>query len=154
VRHFGFLFLILSVFSCGQVPEAEVENQENNGYFGNFPDSPFLNLTFNEEIDKQKALLIEKGFQFDEENHGVDQDEVEVFLGGDETLTSLKVLLFNQKQIDFESKTQFFAGKSSKNSISDHFATFEFDGNGQQYSLTMFMFEDMIRLNFRLKSSH
>ncbi len=154
MRILSFLLLILFTFSCAQETDSAIEAEETQGYFGNFPDSPFLNISFNETINSQKELLMAHDFQFDEENRGINQENVEVFLGGDEKLTSLKVLFFNQKESDFESKTQFFKENAIKNDISSHFATFEFETSKNDFSLSMFMFEGMIRLQYRLSVSH
>lgn len=154
MKSLGCVLLILLSCSCSQEKEGAQQMNSFEKYFSNFPSSPFLNLSFNQPLIGQKKLLTDQGFEFDDETFGKNPEGVELFLGQTEKLLSLKVLFFSQNERDFKKKTTFFKEKSTKSNISDQFATFDFETTENRFSLTLFMYESMIRMQFLLQSSH
>lgn len=154
MKSLGCFLLILLSCSCSQEKEGTQQINSFEKYFYNFPSSPFLNLSFNQPSTSQKKLLNDQGFEFDDETFGKNPEGVELFLGQTEKLSRLKVLFFSQKERDFKEKTAFFKEKSTKSNISDQFATFDFETRENRFSLTLFKYESMIRMQFLLHTSH
>lgn len=151
----GFL-VAFAFFSCqSSHEENEKEHLQNEAsYFSHFPEHPFLNLCFNEELEKQKELLKSKGFEFNESLSAINQEEITVILEETDKLNNFKVLFLNQKPSFFEETCQFFEKNASKSDKNDHFATFEIRSQKDQYSVSVFEFNQLVRLHYKLKSTH
>jgi len=159
----SLVLLVLTAFiSCSPSSEKEVaeESEELDQYFEKFPDCPFQNLEFNEPISHTHQKLIELGFQENQNQVGdwkSSDNEVVILIPESESLGNFKIYFFGQNEEFFEDLSQKLSKKALKTQKSPHSEThceMRFETDKNKFNLSLFRFEDQVRLSFKPTESH
>ncbi|OIQ37583.1 MAG: hypothetical protein BM555_00570 [Crocinitomix sp. MedPE-SWsnd] len=156
------LLIFIGFISCSPSAENETveETDELDFYFENFPENPFQNLEFDEPISQTNQKLIELGFQEHQNQKGdwkSSDDEVELFVGENDKLGSFKIYFFDQNEQffdDLSEKLSEKAVKSQKSAHSGQHSEMQFETKKNKFNLSLFRFEDQVRLSFKPTESH
>lgn len=152
------MVFLFGLASCGQQSSQEAEKEEKGmmAYFTQFPNRPFLNLSFGETKAESIEKLKSNGFTEKPtfQNRFLANDSTEVILSEADNLYGFKVFFFSTSLLaEQEELCHLFAENAIHFFQSDTFSIYEFGGKNE-FKITTFMQEDFIRLNVELKATH
>ena len=158
-RAFLFLFCFVIFTSCSQDELESVQNEasEIEDMFPLFPDSPFLDLEFSEPINQTKSKLIQQGFIEDtnqERDWSIDNEAIKILYPEQENLQQFKLFFFDKKEAFLSDLLLFFKEKSQKRAKNNVFSTFEIESRRNKFSVSVFKYDNLIRLEFKMGIAH
>ncbi|MFT4601119.1 MAG: hypothetical protein ACI857_001297 [Arenicella sp.] len=159
MKYFALVFVLLSLVSCSSNDSVseEVSESEIERYFGNFPESPFLDLQFDEPIEQSQLKLSNQKFrqqEFQEDDWRTEDEKVEVLFHDQEKLAQFKIFFFDKKEEFLDELELKMTDSASKSEKMDSFSVYSFDTDRTKYTVTLFSFENLIRLQFNILKSH
>lgn len=140
--------------------EKSIQKDEFSQLFPNFPENPFLNLEFNNELIVVDMRLQQKGFEtsmkqdLDWKNK---KENIQFLLTDTEKLTNFRIVFFDKKVSFYTGLSTFLSENAKKMQVSEenqNFTCFDFESKMADYSVTMFYFDDNVRLHFKPSSWH
>lgn len=155
-----YCFLAVILFGCGD----ENSNSENTErvlladiYFPNFPKAHFQGLILGSQYTAATKTLEDQGYSQKEnqQTHYVnDELQIEVILIQNSLLQSFKVFFFNEEDlVRIDEFRNFFGQIAMEEFPSRDFCVYNFKNSTQEFSVTMFIQPDFIRLHYELQSS-
>lgn len=158
MRFISVLVLFLIFCSCSETnqPVQNESDSELNIWFKNFPEQPFLDLNFQDEIKNVKENLTNSGwYKKDEQNNVFTKgDSVNIYLNESEKLNEFKVAFINKNGTFLEDCEALFEEKAQKTNKNDVFSVYTIQTINSTFELTVFNFEEMIRFHFKPKALH
>lgn len=159
MKAFFYCAIFILTISCShdnQVSEQENSDSTMQEWFPDFPEKPFKNLTFQSDINEAVELIKKEGFnEKNAHHHFINNDEkVEIIFSEAEHLTIFKVFFIDRKESFFNELTGFFDENASKSDENSDFSLYSFEAQNTFFDVTIFNFENMIRLHFKPTVSH
>ena len=161
MKHTFFsLCLFLFFTSCSSDESVNSNSDEESveaQYFPNFPDSPFLSIEFGEPMKVVEAKLEKEGLReqdFQKGDWRTDDENVEVLIDETDLLGNFKLFFFNQNDSFLEDLEGFFNEKNKKVTKNDNFAIYNFNSLSEEFTVSVFQYDNVIRLEYKLTLSH
>ena len=159
MRNYLYYAILILAFSCSEVVRETEEDDTDlviEEWFPNYPDKPFKDLVFNMELTEAADLIKKEGFtQKNDNQHFIDKDnQVEVIFSESDKLADFKVVFFAQKTTFYNEITALFDEKSIKTDKNNDFSVYLFETQNTFFDVTVFNFENMMRLHFKPTTSH
>jgi hypothetical protein len=156
LRSIGLLVLALLAFSCDQ-PESLTEDKKPFfPPFEYFPESQFYQVRFGQdhaEVENQLYLL---GFEKIDSSGSATfthrTDSIEFILPDNNTLTSFKLFLRAERYLNHQSElVEQFSSNASARNEANGFAVFKYETKTNEFKLTLFAQDYLLRLSFEQK---
>lgn len=168
MRTYLIAFLLLAtccITSCNSnqadgAGEELIQETELDRFFPDFPASPFSTLQFDQTADQVSESLKKNGYieLIGSEGTWESEDQkTKIIVSPDAKLGNFKLYFFDKKDsfcsklIEKLEKTAEKVEKSAKN---EQFVYFEFETEANSFSISLFHYEKLIRMSYKLKASH
>jgi hypothetical protein len=157
LRSTGLLLLGLLVFSCNQPESSTGDKKPFFPPFEYFPEHQFYQVQFGQDYSEVEQQLYILGFEKIDSSGSATfthrSDSIEFILPDHNTLTSFKLFLRADRYLNYKADLaeQFRASASSSNE-SDGFAVFKYETERNEFKLTLFVQDYLLRLSFEKKA--
>lgn len=156
------LVLLLIQFGCGNSEESDIdqnETQHNYSNFPNFPISQFHTIKLGDELSKvenQLILIGGKEIAIDETVYYlIESDSTEILIPNKDIVNHFKVFLRSNTYLKDETNFRATLAEKADRIMEDStFTIFYFESNPSPFKLTYFVQPAFIRLNFTLIEIH
>ncbi|UKN00593.1 hypothetical protein K6119_12720 [Paracrocinitomix mangrovi] len=153
------LLLVITV-GCGSESE-NTESQKQEGalvHFNDFPEYQFDGIKLGDDLKSGQHFLADNGYEEKTNQVGHfwnDSLQIEVILSDEVRINQFKVFFFEEETVqNADVLKNFFTEKAKSSSLSEEYSVFEFESENSKFSLTLFSQNDILRIQFQLKSSH
>ena len=158
IRSFIFILILPFQFSCGGPSESgttDAAHEQGFEGFENFPAQQYYEIQLGQSFELAQKSLLGNQFEILEENESVhfrrDSDSTEVILSSNPTISNFRIFLrsssFLAKKDDF---LMFFEENASKTDKNTSFSVLSFAMVDESFQLTIFEYEDYLRLEFEI----
>ena len=163
-----FLFLLLFFGGLTLSCSSSTANQENTSntndelaeFFPNFPEQPFFNFQFNDDMSMLEAKLKKNGCQksgIQDLDWTKSKSQLQLLFTDTEILSNFRIVFYDKNEAfhqKIEKKLEKNAVSFQKSEENEHFSCFEFETTVANYSVSLYFFESIVRLHYKPSSWH